>query len=212
VEETLTRLVAEALNLVTGANHVSVTRRAMGKLTTPATSDDTALLCDARQYQLRQGPCIDVVSGAQLAYSGRLAHEARWPKFGPSVAREHSIHSLLSLHLYAADPATALGLNLYAEEEDSFTEPAASLAVILAAEGELAIAHAAAAEKAAHLEKALQTNRDIGIAVGILMSHHRINPQTAFDLLKRASQNKHRKLASIAADVIYTGTLDTART
>ena len=63
-------------------------------------------------------------------------------------------------------------------------------------------------DKIANLEIALINARRIGAATGILMAHRQITDEQAFDLLRRASQDKHRKLRDIAEDVIYTGRLD----
>jgi AmiR/NasT family two-component response regulator len=52
------------------------------------------------------------------------------------------------------------------------------------------------------------TNREIGIAMGVLMNAHKITRQQAFDLLRIVSQHTHRKLYEIARDVADTGALD----
>ncbi len=62
--------------------------------------------------------------------------------------------------------------------------------------------------KILNLEIALQTNRDIGAACGILMANHRIGRERAMELLRHASQSRHVKLRELAADVIDTGTLE----
>jgi ANTAR domain-containing protein len=66
--------------------------------------------------------------------------------------------------------------------------------------------------RAANLEEALATNREIGQAIGILMAIHQITADQAFDKLRSTSQHLHRKLRSIAADVVETGTLAGAST
>lgn len=211
VTDALFCLLAEALSNIPPVRHASISRRATRKLSTPAASDQTSSLCDDLQYRLQQGPCIDAISRVELTYAPRLATDPRWPKFGPAAAREHAIGSVLSLPLLC-DPDNAFGLNLYAEEKNSFTETDVNAALMLAAEGELAIANARNTETSAHLATALQSNRDIGIAIGILMNQHKVSAESAFGLLKRASQNTHRKLARVALDVTYTGMLDTVRT
>jgi hypothetical protein len=62
--------------------------------------------------------------------------------------------------------------------------------------------------RAANLERALQTSRDIGIAMGIIMARRACTRQQAFELLRRASRVYQRKLAGIAADVAETGILE----
>ena len=54
----------------------------------------------------------------------------------------------------------------------------------------------------------LDSNREIGVALGILMSRHLITQAQAFDLLRMASQHTHRKLREIATEVAETGMLD----
>ncbi len=58
-----------------------------------------------------------------------------------------------------------------------------------------------------HLEQALGTNREIGVAIGILMAGRRCNAEEAFALLRSASQNTNRKVRDIAAHLTYTGEL-----
>jgi AmiR/NasT family two-component response regulator len=54
---------------------------------------------------------------------------------------------------------------------------------------------------------ALQSNRDIGAALGVLMARMLVTREQAFDLMRIASQRTNRKLRDIAADVLDTGTL-----
>lgn len=64
-----------------------------------------------------------------------------------------------------------------------------------------------ATDRVKHLERALDSNRVIGTALGILMATQKITSEEAFMCLKRASQHSNRKLREIAEDVIYTGAL-----
>lgn len=61
------------------------------------------------------------------------------------------------------------------------------------------------AERQANLERALESHRFIGQAIGILVERHRITPVEAFAQLKSASQRRNIKLREIAARVIETG-------
>jgi AmiR/NasT family two-component response regulator len=66
-------------------------------------------------------------------------------------------------------------------------------------------------ERADQLQVALQSNRNIGMAIGILMTRFTITEQESFDLLRMVSQRGHRKLYSVALDVIDTGTIEMPR-
>lgn len=64
-----------------------------------------------------------------------------------------------------------------------------------------------AEDKVANLERALASNRQIGAAMGILMTRLKLTDEQAFDLLRKTSQNRHRKLRDIAEEVTMTGEL-----
>jgi hypothetical protein len=72
----------------------------------------------------------------------------------------------------------------------------------------LEVAVAAERDKAANLQIALASNREIGQAIGILMSAYKLTSQQGFDLLRTVSQHTHRKLRDVATDVCDTGTLE----
>jgi signal transduction histidine kinase/DNA-binding response OmpR family regulator len=57
------------------------------------------------------------------------------------------------------------------------------------------------------LQQALQTNRTIGTAIGIVMANYELDPSRAFKVLVRTSQQTNRKLHDIAAEVVRTGAL-----
>ena len=63
------------------------------------------------------------------------------------------------------------------------------------------------ADRNHHLQQALQTNRRIGMAIGILMALHQLDERHAFDTLRIAFQHTHRKLRDIAEEVILTGAI-----
>jgi hypothetical protein len=67
---------------------------------------------------------------------------------------------------------------------------------------------ACAQTRAVNLEAALESNREIGIAVGVLMSLHKVTKEHAFDVLRAASQRTHRKLRDVAVDVTETGSIE----
>ena len=57
------------------------------------------------------------------------------------------------------------------------------------------------------LRQALQTNRTIGTAVGIVMVRYDLDLQRAFRVLVRTRQQSNRKLHDIATEVVLTGSL-----
>jgi ANTAR domain-containing protein len=73
----------------------------------------------------------------------------------------------------------------------------------------LEAALAAEQVRADNLEKALQTSREIGQAIGILMWSRKVTAEQGFDLLRTASQHTHHKLRDVATEVCLTGTVQT---
>jgi hypothetical protein len=65
----------------------------------------------------------------------------------------------------------------------------------------------AAEDRADNLERALLTNRRIGMAIGILLERLRVTEEEAFDVLRRESMRQNVRLAQVAEQVVYTGTL-----
>lgn len=62
-----------------------------------------------------------------------------------------------------------------------------------------------AADREANLRQAMNAQRTIGQAVGILVERYRITAGQAFDRLKQASQNRNIKLRELATRIIETG-------
>jgi len=66
---------------------------------------------------------------------------------------------------------------------------------------------AAAEDRAVNLERALASNRRIGVAIGVLMTRLRCTEEQAFGLLRQESMRRNVKVADLAEQVVYTGTL-----
>jgi AmiR/NasT family two-component response regulator len=82
------------------------------------------------------------------------------------------------------------------------------LATALARIAELEAELDTARRSIADLTTALESNREIGAAIGIVMATHEVASEPAFDLLRVASQARHLKLRDVAREVISQGRLD----
>ena len=78
-----------------------------------------------------------------------------------------------------------------------------ALALVLACDRVLAAT--SFAEREEHLRRAVDSHEEIGQAVGILVERHRWTPTTAFEHLKRTSQDHNIKLREVAQRVIESG-------
>ena len=81
---------------------------------------------------------------------------------------------------------------------------------LLAARAEAATAEAeqavrlavSALAEADDLRRALQTRGTIDMAKGIIIAVQSVDPETAFDILRKASQRSHVKLVDVAAKIV----------
>ncbi len=206
--ETWQVIVQAAARALPGAEGSDITILKGGKFRTLAPTSELAVRVDAIQYELRSGPCVDAILEKTIFRTGNLGHDPRWPEFGRRAVSEEGVHSMLAFRLYLEDSDTIGGLNLYSTRRDAFDDLAVVHGGIFATHAAIAMAGAHSRNQVRSLEEALQSNREIGIAIGILMSRHRITQQQSFDLLRMASQHTHRKLRDIATDVAETGMLD----
>jgi AmiR/NasT family two-component response regulator len=78
---------------------------------------------------------------------------------------------------------------------------------LVATHGALAVTAALQRRRADGVTAALQSNRDIGAALGVLMARLLVTREQAFDLMRIASQRTNRKLRDIAQDVLDSGTI-----
>jgi hypothetical protein len=206
--DALAAVARTAVARVPGSDWASITRGRDGSFETVASTDATATDVDNIQYELGSGPCVDTILQDTVFRTGSLGTDPRWPKFGQRAVAEAGVHSMMSFRLFLEDDDLIAGLNFYSTGTDAFDDAAQTVGTLLATHGALAISAAAARERAAQLERALTTNRTIGVAMGVLMNEYKIPRSQAFDLLRVASQHANRKLADIAADVADTGALD----
>ena len=209
----LEQLVEVAVRRVDGAEYGGVTiGRHRQQFETVAASSDLVRACDKIQYELGSGPCVDAVLEQTIFNAPDLRVDPRWPEFGRRSVEETGIVSMLSLRLFVeTDRDLIAGLNLYAHAPAAFDENSEAIAQLLATHAALDVAKATAEEKVRNLDRALQTSRRIGTAIGILMALHKVTSEQAFDMLRIASQTTHRKLADIADWVVDTGALPERR-
>ena len=207
-EGPLAGLVAVAVEQIPGARWASVSILREGRFTTAASTGEQAVKADVLQYHIGSGPCVDAVLEDSVYLTDDVSADPRWSEWGQRAQTEAGVTSVFSqrLHLHDQDDVLA-GLNIYSDAPSAFDRRAVGIGLILATHGALAVSESLASHRAANLGKALQSNREIGVAMGVLMHAHRLTRQEAFDVLRVESQNSNRKLSEVATEVADTGTL-----
>ena len=202
-QPTLQTVAERAVAVVGACEFASVSlRRRRGRIETTASTSELASACDALQYELEEGPCLEAVWDGDSYLAEDIAHDARWPRWGPRVAKL-GVGSVLSVQL-STETETIGALNLYAERARAFTSDDVDLALIFTV-------HATNALNSARLVSGLQTavhsRHLIGVAQGILMSTYGLTMDQSFELLRRYSSQTNTKIRDVAQHVVDSGSL-----
>jgi ANTAR domain len=201
------RVLHYAAAAVPGADQAGLlTLQARGEPVLVASTGPLVAQVEAVQSEVREGPALEALTISDIVYVPDLAESVDYPLFGPAAIDATGVRSLLSYRLYLTAERTG-ALNFYSTTPDAFSDLAIPLGAIFAAYASLTLINALHGDRVMHLERALESNREIGVAIGILMARDLHTQEQAFGRLRSASQNLHRKLRDVAAEVRLTGRL-----
>jgi len=201
----LQHIVDAAAALVPSAGLVSITLRGPdGRFHTAAYTDQAAADLDRLQYELGEGPCHDAAmpDRAEFIECPDLRATTAWPAWAPAAAGQ-GWRSVLATAL--ADEAVSQfsgALNLYARGPGGLAGADRNIVLLLASHAALAVAGIDAVTRdelhQAQLRTALDSRDVIGQAKGIIMARRGLDADSAFDLLRRTSQQLNVKLVHLA--------------
>ncbi|GAB2590785.1 GAF and ANTAR domain-containing protein [Microlunatus antarcticus] len=168
-------------------------------------SDARAETLDETQYRVGSGPCLESLSRGQVVSVVDARTEQRWPDY-VGLAAETGLRCSLSLPLTIRSD-TFGALNLYGFSEPGLFGPTEQRDLELfatQAAGTLRVAtrQVKDANLLAQMEESLRSRTVIDQALGIIMGQQRCTATVAFELLRRESQNGHRRLRDVAADLV----------
>lgn len=210
--EVVTRRAVETVPGCTSAG-ISLVRRFDRVITVAPTNGDAERIHEI-QNEVNEGPCLSAIVDHVVYQIDDLLHDQRWPRFAERVAAEMSVGSMLSFRLFTAEE-TAGALNLYGGRPHAFDTHSRAIGAVLAAHAAIAMLSAGLSEDTDNLKTALDTNREIGIAIGILMHAENLSREQALDFLVDSSQRLNRKLRDVAAAIVewkgVPGSLDSRR-
>jgi GAF domain-containing protein len=203
LQDTLTGIVAAAVNSVPGAQYAGISEvKGRREIDTPAWTDELVRAADAVQYQTGQGPCLNTIWTHRTVRVPDLVNEDRWPEF-TARAVQLGVGSMLSFQLYVVGDNLG-ALNLYNRNANAFDEESEHVGLLFASHAAVAMA---GAQRNEQLTRAVETRDLIGQAKGILMERHKLTAEQAFRLLVRASQLTHTKLRDITEQLTMVGEL-----
>ncbi len=194
-------IVTRMRELVPEAVHVSLTvRTSRGVHLTLASSDRTAEEADALQYDLGEGPCVEIADTGGWLRSGDVGADPRWPRWGPRAAAL-GVASLLAVAVTERDEPLG-ALNLYSDVPGGFADrDVVDLALVYAVHATTALS---SARRATTLQTAVSSRHVIGMAQGIAMERYDIDQHQSFELLRRLSSTTNVKLREVAAQIVET--------
>ena len=208
LETVLQRVVDLAESGVPGCDHAGVTLWTRERPSTAAATDTTTLDLDAAQYETGVGPCLQAIRDGVVYHVDDFEHDDRFLEFA-ALAIPQGLRSSLSFPLRVRDK-TIGALNLYAERTHAYNDDSFDIGIQFAAQAAIALTNAQIHERTvdviAQLNEALATRAVIEQAKGVLMARQGVDADRAFDILRRASQNRNQKLRDIADAIVQTTT------
>jgi transcriptional regulator with GAF, ATPase, and Fis domain len=195
-------LVDVAARLVEGCDRASLLVRTRDRFLTAASTDEVARRIDQIELEVGEGPCVDAIIDEAYQHDPDLTTATTpWPRFTERIVSETPVRSAIGYRLLL-DGDKVGALNLFADTPGALSERSADTGAVIASFASVALMAIRAREEAASLRQGLQSNREIGKAVGLLMAAHHISGEAAFELLRSTSQDLNMKLAHVASQVV----------
>ena len=195
-------LVTASKRLVDGCDRASLLLRERDRYRTSASTDDIARRIDQIELEIGEGPCVDAILDEAYQHDPDLTDSVSpWPTFTARILVETPVRSAIGYRLYL-DGDKVGALNLFSDTPGALDAASADTGAVLASFASVALMALRAREQASTLREGLQSNREIGKAVGLLMATHRVSADEAFALLRTTSQELNIKLAHVAAQVV----------
>jgi transcriptional regulator with GAF, ATPase, and Fis domain len=187
--------------VVTGCDRASLLVRRDGRYVTVGASDSIAHRIDDMERLAGDGPCVDAIEEETPQVETDLTTPNQWPQLAKRIIAETPVRGAMGFRILVDKRKTG-ALNLFSDTAGVFNTESAGQAIVLASFASVAINAIAQGEDVSTLRRGLLSNREIGKAVGMMMVLHGVDEQSAFDILRRYSQDLNIKLADVARSVI----------
>lgn len=194
-------IVSSAPDLVTGCDHASLMLRRKGRFETVAASDETARTIDGYERELGEGPCIDAIADASVFHDADLSDGSPWPRLSERVLAQTTVRGMAGFRLRAGEDVSG-ALNLFSDTAGALTHESVHQGIVLASFVTVALMASEQRDTAASLRAGLESNREIGKAMGLMMAFHKISDDQAFTMLRSTSQDMNIKLSEVARRVV----------
>jgi hypothetical protein len=192
-----------AVELVDGCDHASLMLRRNGRNFTAAASDQIAMDIDKLETSLGEGPCLDAIDDDEpdQHLCADLTTGCRWPTLADRILAGSEVRGMAGFRIRQEGHKVG-ALNVFSDRAGALTGHSLDQALMLAAFASVTLAALDRGEEATTLRRGLESNREIGKAVGLLMAMHKIGDEQAFEMLAKVSQEMNIKVAEVANQVI----------
>jgi transcriptional regulator with GAF, ATPase, and Fis domain len=196
-------LCRSATELIDGCDHASLMIRQRGQIRTACASDEVAVQIDAMERDLDEGPCIDAIDESEpdLHFCPDLTEGSKWPALAARIRSETQVRGMAGFRI-RQDGQKVGALNVFSDTPGALTQRSLDQATMLASFASVTLAAVGRGEEASTLRRGLESNREIGKAIGLLMAMHDIDDDHAFHMLSKVSQEMNIKVAEVASRVI----------
>ena len=197
-DEILTAICEMAVDVIPGADHACIsTLDAHEQLRTRAASDDVARLMDKLESEAHEGPCVDSIVEDSVQHDPDISDGTKWPRLAELTIERTAVRGMIGYQLMDGLGSRA-AFNVFSDTPGALTTESVDVGAVLAAFTSVSLAASERQTTAENLRKGLESNREIGKAIGLLMAAHQVSDEEAFQILRSASSRTNTKLAALA--------------
>jgi hypothetical protein len=197
-QEVLEAICRTAVEIIPGADHACIsTLVGNEQLRTRAASDDVASLMDRLESEAHEGPCVDSILEDSVQHDADIRSATKWPQLAELTLSRTPVRGMLGYQLMDGLGSRA-AFNVFSDTPGALTKESVDVGAVLAAFTSVALAAAERQASAENLRRGLESNREIGKAIGLLMAAHKVSDEEAFEILRSASSRTNTKLAALA--------------
>ena len=193
-DEVYQHLVDTAPRIVSGCDHASLMLARRDGYETAAASDDVARHVDVIERELGEGPCVDAIEEEAGQIDPDISKHSTWPRLAERVLAETPVRGMAGYRIVIEGKKVG-ALNLFSDTPGAF-ENGGDEGAVLAAFASVALMSVANRDRADSLRRGLESNREVGKAIGLLMAAHHIGSDEAFERapqgLQRHEHEAHR--------------------
>jgi hypothetical protein len=201
LDEVCQAVADAATRLVPGCDRASIMLRERGRFRTAASSDAIAHRVDELEREVGAGPCVDAIETESYQLDTDIRTHSRWPELAARVLAETPVRGMAGYGLLVDGRKTG-ALNLFSDTAGALTAESADAGVVLASFASVALGGSSSHEEARTMAEGMASNREIGMAIGLLMASHGLGAEEAFATLRKASSHLNRKISAIARELV----------